>query len=100
MPHFVRVEYQIRTCGFLSFLCGIGARCRNARSSKARRSRQSVLAVCLTEDSFARLALHAPPEEILVMCDRRGDDAVCLHRAESVLRFVLAYDVERPPLSG
>ena len=38
----------------------------------------------MTEDQIARLALHAPADEILVMCDRRGDDAVCLHMAECV----------------
>ena len=38
----------------------------------------------MTQDQLARLALHAPPDEILAMCHRRGDHAVCLHMAECV----------------
>ena len=38
----------------------------------------------MTEDKLACLVLHAPPDEILAMCDRFGDDAVCLHMAECV----------------
>ena len=84
VPCSVRDEYQVRTSGLLSFLCGVSVRCRNARSSKARGLLQSVVAVCVTEDQLVRLALHAPQDEILAMCDRRGDDAVCL--AEWVLK--------------
>ena len=38
----------------------------------------------MTQDQLARLALHAPPDEILAMCDRCGDHAVCLHMTECV----------------
>ena len=38
---------------------------RSARSSKTRGLLQSVLALCMTEEQLARLALHAPPDEIL-----------------------------------
>ena len=49
VPYFVRDEYQIRTRGLLSFLRGIGVRCRNARSSTARGLLRLVLALSMTE---------------------------------------------------
>ena len=82
--YFVRNEYQIRTRGLLSCLCGISVRCRNARSCKVRGLLQSVLALFVTEYKFARLALHAPPDEVLAMYGRRGDDAASLHMPECV----------------
>ena len=68
------------------FRCSVAfwVRCRNARSSKARGVLQSVLVLRMTEDQLARFALHAPPDEILALCDRRGHDAFCLHMAECV----------------
>ena len=126
VPCFVRDALQFAPAAFFRFsvACGIWVRCRNARSSKARGLFQSVLALCMTKDQLSRFALHAPPDEILAMCDRRGDDAVCLHMAEcvqqafnglgdptpTVLAMIFAsallkssvrsYDVQRRPLSG
>ena len=83
VPHFASGENHIRTRGLLSFLCDMVVLCRSARSSKTRGLLQSVLGRCMTEDQLVRLALLSAPDEILAMCDRRGD-AVRLHMAECV----------------
>ena len=83
VPYFVRGGYHIRTRGLLSFLCDMVVLCRSARSSKTRGLLQSVLGLCMTEDQLVRLALLSAPDEILAMCDRRGD-AVRLHMSECV----------------
>ena len=57
---------------FFRFSVAIWVHCRNVRPSKGRGLLQSVLALCMTEDKLARFALHAPPDGILAMCDRRA----------------------------